>query len=121
MATVLKPSPEQRLAELEAIQRPLTPEESEELRRILHTLYMRHWRAELAEREMNLTAASEHGVEPPRNDKATADAVADRMIAARNPDWRPTKFDRWQDEARAASDMLRDAILRAQAREAVAA
>lgn len=122
MATVLHPAPEDRLAELEATQRPLTADESDELRRCLHTLYMRHWRAELAAREMNLPAMAEHRIDPPSIDRGESDAIAARMIEARDPNWMPLKSDQWQADARIASDMLRDAILAAQARaEMVAA
>lgn len=110
MATVLRPGPDERLAELEAIQRPLTDDESAELRRCLHTLYMRHWRAELAEREMNVAGLEEHKITPPPCDKSTADAVANRMIAAVDKAWLPLKSDRWQDDARMASDALCQAI-----------
>lgn len=121
MATRLRPTPDERLAELEAIQRPLTDEESEELRRVIHAIYMRHWRAELAEREMHLAAAKENRVEPPKFDGSISASIADRMIAARDKAWLPLKSDSWQDDAREASDQLRDAILALQAREMVAA
>lgn len=113
MATHIGPGPDERLAELEALDRLLTDEESEELRRCIHTLYMRHWRAELAEREMNLPAVTEHKVTPPAINKAHVEAIADRMIAARNEAWLPRKFDRWQDDARQGSQMLLAAIQKA--------
>jgi hypothetical protein len=110
---------EQRLAELEALRRPLTEEEGVDLRRCLHTLYMRHWRAEL---EMNEAALREYGIAPECAPELEVEPLARRMEAADCDSWRAPRMPKWEADARAASDLLRDTILRAQGKlERVAA
>ena len=57
---------EQRLAQLERVRRPLTDEESDELRRCLHAVYCRNRRmdrAAKAEREMSGDTLEKHRAE----------------------------------------------------------
>lgn len=110
---------ERRLAELEALRRPLTEEEGADLRRCLHAIYMRHWRAEL---EMNEAALREYGIVPECAADLEIEPLARRMEAARCDGWTPRRMPKWEADARAASDQLRDSILRAQGKlERVAA
>lgn len=109
----MKSKSERRLEELEAIQRPLTGEESEDLRRCLHAIYMRRWRAEL---EMNEAALRDLDIVPECAAKLEVEAIAKRMEDARCDSWNP-RPDKWQADARIASDQLRDAILRAAAKQ----
>jgi hypothetical protein len=113
---VFKTRSELRLEELEALRRPLTKAESNELKRVLHAIYMRHWRL-----ERNLMGAGGDLVEAQKQGRVETNAIAYRMENAIDPDWPLPRANDWMDHARIASDMLRDAILRAQAREAVAA
>ena len=116
MAATFKTRSEIRLAELEAIKRPLTEEEGVELRKCLHAIYMRQWRAEQAEREMNFAARVDHGISHPESRAgAEVEAIASRMEAAFDPEW-PLPVcapDKWEEAAKLGSDMLRDAINRA--------
>jgi hypothetical protein len=102
---------EQRLAELEALKRPLTEEEAVDLRKCLHAIYMQQWRAE---RMLHAAELKEHGICVDSMAAIEVDAIAARMDAARDDDWPLPKAHDWQDHARHASDQLRDTILRAQ-------
>jgi hypothetical protein len=116
MATVLKSRSEQRLEQLEALERPLTEDEGDEIRKCLHAIYMSRWRAEKAEREMNEAAMQEHGICHESLVRAEIEGIASRMERAVDPDW-PTPNRRlypdWQTDARAATDALCLAIKRA--------
>jgi hypothetical protein len=110
---------EQRLAQLEAIQRPLNEEEGVELRKCLHAIYMRQWRAE---RDAFADLMNEHRIFPETIATMAVDAIAQRMEDARDESWPLPKAKDWQEHARTASDQLRDTILRAQGKlERVAA
>lgn len=123
MIAEIKTRSEQRLAQLEALRRPLTDGESAELRRCLHAIYQRQWKAAKIEREMHGEAMAEYRIEPEARMRAEIDGIADRMIEAHDDDWPLPKADSWQEHAREASAKLRDAILRVHAkqRESVAA
>lgn len=112
MATVIKTRSEQRLAELEALKRPLTEEECAEVRKCLHAIYMQRWRAEAVEREMNAAALREHGICHESMAKSEIEGIATRMEEARCESWPLPKAADWQDHAREASGQLRDAIFR---------
>jgi hypothetical protein len=118
MSSPIKTRSEQRLAQLEATRRPLTKAESNELRKCLHAIYMRHWRL----------SQSIHGhvggelLEVQKRARVETNAIAYRMGAAVDADWPIPRVDDWQEHARTASDQLRDTILRAQGKlERVAA
>lgn len=118
METILKTKAEQRLEQLEALKRPLTRQESAELRRCLHAIYMRNWRIERA-----LFGTGGDLVDVARTAIHEIEAIAKRMDEAEDEGWPLPKAEAdWQDHARAASAQLRDAILRAQGKlEALAA
>ena len=104
---------ELRLEELEALRRPLTKPESDDLRRCLHAIYMRHWRLANA-----VTGCGGELMEVQKRGRVEANAIAYRMEGARDDDWPIPRAGDWQEQARAASDQLRDAILAAQVRAA---
>jgi hypothetical protein len=116
--TAFKTRSEQRLEQLEAIRRPLTKREGDDLRRCLHAIYMRNWRLE--------RSISNHGggglLEVQKQARVETNAIAYRMENATDEAWEQThrRFDQWQDDARNGSEMLLTAILKAQDR-AVAA
>lgn len=111
MATVLKTRSEQRLEQLEALQRSLTRGEDNELRKCLHAIYMRHWRLERG----GMGAGGEL-LEAQKRGRVEVNAIAYRMNATRDEDWPIPHADDWQEHARIASNQLRDAILSSQAR-----
>lgn len=114
IAQHLKTRAEQRLEQLEALERPLTREESDELRRCLHAIYVRNWR---------LTQSVIGRVDGELPDvqfaaRLETGPIADRMEAATDEDWpvTPCRGDEWQDHAREASHMLLMAIEKATVR-----
>jgi hypothetical protein len=104
---------EQRLEQLEALRRPLTVGESTELRRCLHAIYMRQWKAARIEREMHSAAMDEHAIEPEGRVRKEIDGIATRMELADDPSWPLPAYPDWQDGAREASTALYVAIQRA--------
>jgi hypothetical protein len=115
----IKSRSEQRLEQLEALERPLTEDEGVELRKCLHAIYMQRWRAEAAEREMNEAALKEHRICHESMVRAEIDGIASRMEAAFDNDWPlvSVPYEQWQEHARHASALLRDTILNAQAKQ----
>lgn len=109
---VFRTRSELRLEELEALRRPLTAAESADLKRCLHAIYMRNWKVEQSIR-------GRHGgqlLEVQKQATVETNAIAYRMMTARDESWPIPRADDWQDAARVGSDMLRDAIHAAQAR-----
>ena len=104
---------ELRLEELEALRRPLTKPESDDLRRCLHAIYMRHWRLANA-----VTGCGGELMEVQKRATVETNAIAYRMEGTFQDYWPAPRFDDWQDKVRTASDQLRDAILAAQVRAA---
>ena len=100
---------ELRLEELEALDRPLTQSESNELRRCLHAIYMRNWRlSQSVEGRVGGELLDVH-----KCATLETNAIATRMISARDGAWLPPKGDDWMDAAREGSERLRMAILSA--------
>lgn len=62
-AAGIKTRSEQRLEQLESIDRRLTDAEHEEVRRCEHAIYMHHWRAAKIEKAFNAPILKQHAAE----------------------------------------------------------
>jgi hypothetical protein len=116
--TMFRTRSELRLDELEALRRPLTKAEGEDLRRCLHAIYVRNKRL-----EFSVTGrVGGDMLEVHKAGTVEANAIAYRMIEARDESWPEVIAPHldWQENARLASAQLRDAILDLQARAAAA-
>ena len=73
---------ELRLAELEAIERPLTKAEGADLQRCLHAIYMRNWRL-----IKGVTGCGGDPADAQQTARVEVRKIAARMEAAVDPDW----------------------------------